>query len=127
MASTINDVARSAGVSTTTVSRVLNGASNVSGETRTKVLSAISELRYCPNPHAAELGRVKSVASSNDHVHVRALVGEKGKTTIRSEANLQGDHRWKVQLHSLERKFVRVRRVIAKLTKDLENLKSITG
>lgn len=127
MANTINDVARSAGVSTTTVSRVLNGARNVSGETRTRVLTAISQLRYCPNPHAAELRRAKGRASSNGPAEVRVLVGERVRPLSRSGGDLQGEHKWKGQVRLLERKFVRVRRVIAKLTKELENLKSITG
>lgn len=55
--STVKDVARLAGVSHATVSRVVNGATNVSRTTKAKVLSAISRLQYCPNAHAAELGR----------------------------------------------------------------------
>lgn len=57
--STVRDVARLARVSVATVSRVLNVSRNVSCETRTRVLSAISELRYSPNMHASELARVK--------------------------------------------------------------------
>jgi hypothetical protein len=54
---TIKDIARLAGVSTATVSRVANGAGNVSGKIRDRVMSTISTLQYCPNIHAAELGR----------------------------------------------------------------------
>jgi hypothetical protein len=54
---TMRDVAGLAGVSTATVSRALNCSGNVSPETRTKVLHAISQLKYCPDPYAAELGR----------------------------------------------------------------------
>ena len=54
---TVKDVARSAGVSIATVSRVINDPSSVSGEKRQKVLNAISRLKYCPNIHAAVLGR----------------------------------------------------------------------
>jgi LacI family transcriptional regulator len=57
MSSTMKDVALLAGVSIATVSRVTNGAENVSGKTRTRVMTAISKLQYCPNVHAAELGR----------------------------------------------------------------------
>ena len=55
--STVKDVARLAGVSQATVSRVVNGTTNVSRETKAKVLTAVSQLQYCPNAHAAELGR----------------------------------------------------------------------
>ena len=45
---TINDVAKKAGVSITTVSRVLNGTLNVSRTKREKVLQVIRELNYEP-------------------------------------------------------------------------------
>jgi LacI family gluconate utilization system Gnt-I transcriptional repressor len=45
----MRDVARHAGVGAITVSRVLSGASNVSEETRARVLEAARELGYVPN------------------------------------------------------------------------------
>lgn len=50
-----NDVAKRAGVSQSTVSRVLNGAESVNPKTRQKVLQAIEELRYRPNLIARSL------------------------------------------------------------------------
>lgn len=55
MNSTIHDVARMAGVSTATVSRVINGVGNVRPETRQKVLEAIEALNYQPNALARGL------------------------------------------------------------------------
>lgn len=46
----IHDVAKLAGVSIATVSRVINGAEKVSEETRRKVISAIKQLGYKPRP-----------------------------------------------------------------------------
>jgi len=54
---TIRDIAKLAGVSTATVSRVMNGSANVSSVTRDAVEAAISALKYRPNRHASELGR----------------------------------------------------------------------
>jgi DNA-binding LacI/PurR family transcriptional regulator len=51
------DVARKAGVSVMTVSRVINGAGNVRPATREKVLKAIKELSYYPNAAARALNR----------------------------------------------------------------------
>lgn len=51
----IIDVAFKAGVSPTTVSRVLNGSSQVKGRTRNKVMQAIDELGYYPNAAAKNL------------------------------------------------------------------------
>ncbi len=47
-----NDVARKAGVSQATVSRVLSGSSSVREETRNRVLAVIDELNYQPNAFA---------------------------------------------------------------------------
>ncbi|MGC1215364.1 MAG: LacI family DNA-binding transcriptional regulator [Micromonospora sp.] len=62
--STINDVARAAGVSVSTVSRALRGLDRVSPQTRARVAQAASELRYVASPTASSLasGRTKAVA-----------------------------------------------------------------
>lgn len=52
---TIEDVARTAGVSAMTVSRVINGEKNVRDSTKTAVLEAIEKLRYSPNSAARSL------------------------------------------------------------------------
>jgi LacI family transcriptional regulator len=52
---TIHDVARKAGVSPMTVSRVVNGERNVRETTRETVLAAVKDLRYAPNPAARSL------------------------------------------------------------------------
>jgi DNA-binding LacI/PurR family transcriptional regulator len=52
---TIYDVAQKAGVSISTVSRVLNNNPNVLDETRQKVLKVIAELQFKPNPIARGL------------------------------------------------------------------------
>ncbi len=50
--STINDVARLAGVSKRTVSRVINGSLSVGDSTRVRVEKIIAELNYSPNTQA---------------------------------------------------------------------------
>ena len=52
---TIHDVARRAGVSPVTVSRVINGARNVNVTTRDRVEQAIKDLGYVPNLAARSL------------------------------------------------------------------------
>jgi DNA-binding LacI/PurR family transcriptional regulator len=54
---TIKDVARAAGVSTQTVSRVLNERPDVSSKTRLRVQQVITELGYSPNVIARNLSR----------------------------------------------------------------------
>lgn len=63
-AATIRDVAKRAGVGLGTVSRVLNESPNVSEPTRQRVLQAIQDLNFSPNPVARKLslGRTQSIA-----------------------------------------------------------------
>ncbi|MCK0471290.1 catabolite control protein A [Halalkalibacter sp. APA_J-10(15)] len=60
MNTTIYDVAREAGVSMATVSRVVNGNPNVKPTTRKKVLEAIERLGYRPNAVARGLASKKT-------------------------------------------------------------------
>lgn len=60
----INDVAEYAGVSASTVSRVLSGKSYVKEETKKKVMAAVRALEYTPNAMAKSLkmGRSDTIA-----------------------------------------------------------------
>src|SRR5699024_1739298 len=67
---TVRDVARSAGVSAGTVSRVLNGHENVADTLRTRVLRAVEETGYAatragrsrrPRHHAEKIGFLLSL------------------------------------------------------------------
>lgn len=53
----IYDISKAAGVSIASVSRVINGADNVSEKTRKKVMDIIDEYGYTPNAYARGLGR----------------------------------------------------------------------
>ena len=58
---TIHEVARHAGVSPMTVSRVVNGENNVRDATRAKVQASIRTLRYSPNLAARSLASAETV------------------------------------------------------------------
>jgi LacI family transcriptional regulator, galactose operon repressor len=60
LAMNLDAVAQRAGVSTSTVSRVLNNLEIVKTSTRSRVLKAAEELNYHPNLHARSLARGKS-------------------------------------------------------------------
>ena len=62
--STISDVAKRAGVSAMTVSRVINETGHTSAQTRARVAAAIDELGYVPNALARQLRskRTKTIA-----------------------------------------------------------------
>ena len=56
----IREVAKKAGVSTATVSRVVNGTAPVDAQTEKRVRAAIARTGYYPNTHARTLGTGKS-------------------------------------------------------------------
>jgi DNA-binding LacI/PurR family transcriptional regulator len=58
--SRIKDVAREAGVSTATVSHVINGTKYVTDDTRKRVLEAVERCEYHPNAHARSLASGRS-------------------------------------------------------------------
>jgi LacI family transcriptional regulator len=76
---TIYDVAREAGVSAATVSRVLNGHEDVNAEMAGRVVEAVEKLRYRPNGVARSLRRQAAqvwalVISDIENPHFTALV-----------------------------------------------------
>lgn len=74
MSTTLKDVAKRAGVSLMTVSRVINGKNNVAEDTRQQVLRVIDELDYVPHLQAQRLasGRTRTIVLhyplSNPHL-----------------------------------------------------------
>lgn len=74
MAATIRDVARAAGVSTSTVSRVLNQKGTISEETKQRIYKAMEALNYVPNDFARGLatGSPRVIALVIDVADVRA-------------------------------------------------------
>ena len=60
MEKTIKDVAAAAGVSPSTVSRVLNNTATISDETKKRVMDAVREMGYSPSRIASSLSKKKS-------------------------------------------------------------------
>ena len=67
---TIYDVAREAGVSLATVSRVINGSSVVREKTKEKVMKVIDELNFKPNQIARGLATNKTTTIEIGRAHV---------------------------------------------------------
>lgn len=114
---TIRDVAALAGVSHQTVSRVLNEQENVIRPTRERVLAAIRELGYVPNPSARSLSsnRLHTLGvvttDISDYFFSQAIAGAEAEARRRDffliigslEEEAQGDERAYLRL-MLERR-----------------------
>jgi len=66
---TIHEVAKHAGVSLMTVSRVMNSNSNVREATRELVMRAVRELNYTPNAAARSLAAAQGTRIAHDGFH----------------------------------------------------------
>jgi LacI family transcriptional regulator len=102
--STLHDVARLAGVSYQTVSRVINGHPSVAESTRKSVVAAIEALQYHPNPMARGLATSRSTTlgvvsfgtrfygPSQMLLHIEAAAKERGYAVMPvSIASLQAE------------------------------------
>lgn len=90
---TIYDVAREAGVSLATVSRVINGSSVVKAKTRDRVLETIQRLDFKPNQIARGLATSKTttiaiVFPQSLFAHVKDMIGGIGDTSRRLDYNV---------------------------------------
>jgi transcriptional regulator with XRE-family HTH domain len=116
---TLRDVAQLAGVSTATVSRVMNGAETVSSHTRSKVLSAISRLKYSPDVHAVELGREKGGIPRRRGIDRLSSPGT--GTELHSDPGAEVQNQWQKarRLRFLEEENARLKRLVTNLRMDV--------
>ncbi|MQA33147.1 LacI family DNA-binding transcriptional regulator [Modestobacter roseus] len=91
---TVEDVARCAGVSRQTVSRVLNGSGTVAPATRRRVAAVMAELAYEPDPAAQEMGRRRTAAGRAGQGGTRAApareVGNGSTATVVASLEASG-------------------------------------
>lgn len=136
---TINEVAVKAGVSTATVSRVLNGQIGYSEKTKEKVLKAMKELNYSPNAMARGLASkttstigvlvpyIPTMISSIILNGLETAAGDKGYSVIISNTGKDGERTTK-SLELMSEKRVDGVVIISEAIKDeyyrtLENMK----
>ncbi len=100
MAATIKDVAKLAGVSPSTVTRVLQDKSSISEATKIKVRKAMTTLNYHPNVNARSLASNKTnvigvvLPKDSDIFYQNSFFPE----VIRGIAQIAADHKYSIQL-----------------------------
>ena len=106
----ISDIAKKAGVSKSTVSRVINHHPHVSDETRQKIMTLISELDYMPNQLARDLSRGKTqkigvVIPHTRHPYFTQLINgllDAAKTTDYQLVMMPSDYNQELELSYLK-------------------------
>jgi transcriptional regulator with XRE-family HTH domain len=128
---TLNVVAKLAGVASTTVSRVVNGSENVAAATREKVLAVIKDLDYTPNVHAANLRRKRLNDETPNGSNDRLVVGANQRLRAGCDSNARvscppegafkysPEERW-----ALAREIIRLRRELDRLKKHTERIQT---
>jgi transcriptional regulator with XRE-family HTH domain len=122
---TLSDVARMAGVSKTTVSRVLNGHPKVSAEKMSRVNTAISKLQYLPNEHAIKLRRGRGKESPQRVIQMPVLLEGKSARQWRLLDGIAHGPVPIVQRILSEDEYAKVRSLLSILNENLEQLASI--
>lgn len=90
---TIRDVAKEAGVSTSTVSKVLNNWSSISPGTCDRVHEAIKKLHYTPNARAVSFAK----GASNNILFLSSLKKKRPTATrICSTFSAESAARWRI-------------------------------
>ncbi|MEA2524740.1 MAG: LacI family transcriptional regulator, partial [Thermomicrobiales bacterium] len=102
--STISEVARRAGVSSATVSRVVSNRGYVSAETRAKVLKAVEELDFVPNAMARGL---KTKQSRLIALLVPEIVNSFYTTIARGVEDVANEHGFQVILGNTDESTVK--------------------
>ena len=84
---TVKEIAQICGVSPSTVSNILNGKTNMSEETRQKVLGTIKEIGYQPNFFAQSMrkqnSRIISIITEDLNQFSTGSIVERSNTPLR--------------------------------------------
>jgi DNA-binding LacI/PurR family transcriptional regulator len=125
MAYTMKEVASRAGVSTATVSRVLNNTHYISDETRQRVLKAVGELNYYKNVHAKRLSTGQSDLFG---LVISEIANPFFSEIIRGFQGAAWDRGYEVLLCNTEYSRVRTQTVIGKLVQsDVRGVAIVTS
>lgn len=116
---TIRDVARVAGLSVASVSRVLNGHANVTPDTQERVVAAMRELHYSPHAGARSLSTARSDALG---VVLPGIYGEFFSELVRGMEGAAQAHGYVLLLSSMHADPVLARQALAAMRGRVDGL-----
>ena len=127
MRHTIHDIANIAGVSSTTVSRVLNESKMVSSKTRSRVQAVISDLKYRPNAHAIELVRSRSQRKRLSEIQDEPMGGGQSDRQLNRNTIMRSSRSYESELELLRKENSQLRSIVADLSLEVAmHVRSIT-
>jgi hypothetical protein len=116
MRHTILDIANVAGVSSTTVSRVLNESKMVSSKTRSRVQAVISDLKYQPNAHAIELVRSRSRRKRQSEIQGEPMGDGRSDRQLSQNTIIRSSRSYESELELLRKENSQLRSIVADLS-----------
>ena len=116
MRHTIHDIANIAGVSSTTVSRVLDESKLVSSKTRSRVQAVISDLKYQPNAHAIELVRSRSQRKRQSEIQGERMGDGRSDRQLNRNTTIRSLRSYESELELLRRENSQLRSIVADLS-----------
>ena len=127
MPATVKDIARLTGVSPATVSRVTSGQRCVSAAVRNRVLSAISQLQYTPNEHAAKLASERPRHSKVERTQLSSSAYKQMPRLNQRRLAVKPDSMDDDRLRALEVDNLRLQRLVRKLGEELDRWRTVVG
>jgi len=116
MRHTIHDIANIAGVSSTTVSRVLDESKLVSSKTRSRVQAVISDLKYQPNAHAIELVRSRSQRKRQSEIQGEPMGEGRSDRQLNRNTIIRSSRSYESELELLRKENSQLRSIVADLS-----------
>jgi hypothetical protein len=113
---TIHDIANIAGVSSTTVSRVLNESKRASSKTRSRVQAVISDLKYRPNAHAIELVRSRSQRKGWSKIQGEPIGDGRSSRQLNRNTITRSSRSYESELELLRKENTELRSIVADLS-----------
>jgi regulatory LacI family protein len=120
---TVKDIARLAGVSTATVSRVINASSTVSPNTRTAVITAIDQLKYTPNRNASELAVIAAIKRRRGCMRVAPVQASPTKKRQLALSRIRAEDTTAWEVAAIDKQIEGLRKTFKQIESQLNRIK----
>jgi transcriptional regulator with XRE-family HTH domain len=120
---TVKDIAKLAGVSTATVSRVINANSTVSPNIRTAVITAIDQLKYTPNRSASELAFIAAFKRRRRRMGSAPAVSNRPEKKRLDTSHLRAEDVVAWEMANIDRQIEALREALQQIEEHLKRIR----